>query len=55
MDNKMKLEFYSRPENESFARSAVSAFIAYMDPTIEELTEIKTAVSEAVSNAVIHG
>jgi len=54
MDNKMKLEFYSRPENESFARSAVSAFIALMDPTIEELTEIKTAVSEAVSNAAIH-
>ena len=55
MDNKMRVEFYSRPENESFARGAVSAFIAYTDPTIEELTEIKTAVSEAVSNAVIHG
>jgi stage II sporulation protein AB (anti-sigma F factor) len=55
MDNKMKMEFYSKPENEAFARSAVSAFVAYIDPTIEELTEIKTAVSEAVSNAVIHG
>jgi stage II sporulation protein AB (anti-sigma F factor) len=54
MDNKMKFEFYSRPENESFARTAIAAFVAHMDPTIEELTEIKTAVSEAVSNAVIH-
>lgn len=53
--NKMKLEFESRSENESFARSAVAAFAAQLDPTVEELTEIKTAVSEAVSNAVIHG
>lgn len=52
--NSMKLEFLSRSENESFARVAVSAFIAPLDPTVEELTEIKTAVSEAVSNAVIH-
>ena len=55
MDNKMSLRFNSNPENESFARTAVAAFIAYMDPTVEELTEIKTAVSEAVSNSIIHG
>lgn len=53
--NKMKLEFQSRSANEGFARSAVAAFAAQLDPTVEELTEIKTAVSEAVSNAVIHG
>ena len=52
--NRMKLEFSSRSENESFARIAVAAFIAPLDPTVEELTEIKTAVSEAVSNAIIH-
>jgi anti-sigma F factor len=51
----MKLEFSNRSENESFARAAVSAFAASLDPTVEELTEIKTAVSEAVSNAIIHG
>lgn len=54
LSNSMKLEFLSRSENESFARVAVSAFIAPLDPTVEEITEIKTAVSEAVSNAVIH-
>lgn len=52
--NRMKLEFLNRSENESFARVAVAAFVAPLDPTVEELTEIKTAVSEAVSNAVIH-
>ncbi len=52
--NRMKLEFLSRSENESFARVAVAAFAAPLDPTVEELTEIKTAVSEAVSNAIIH-
>jgi stage II sporulation protein AB (anti-sigma F factor) len=50
----MKLEFLNRSENESFARVAVAAFVTPLDPTVEELTEIKTAVSEAVSNAVIH-
>ena len=50
----MKLEFLNRSENESFARVAVAAFASPLDPTVEELTEIKTAVSEAVSNAVIH-
>ncbi|HML38144.1 MAG TPA: anti-sigma F factor [Bacillota bacterium] len=54
MLNQMKLEFLNRSENESFARVAVAAFVAPLDPTVEELTEIKTAVSEAVSNAVIH-
>lgn len=52
--NRMKLEFLNRSENESFARVAVAAFAAPLDPTVEELTEIKTAVSEAVSNAVIY-
>lgn len=52
--NRMKLEFSNRSENESFARVAVAAFAAPLDPTVEELTEIKTAVSEAVSNAIIH-
>ena len=55
MDNKMRLEFLAKSENEGFARVSVSAFIAQLDPTIEELTDIKTAVSEAVTNAIIHG
>ncbi|WP_035288340.1 anti-sigma F factor [Clostridium sp. KNHs214] len=54
-DNMMKIEFLSRSENESFARVAVSAFVSQLDPTIEELTDIKTAVSEAVTNSIIHG
>lgn len=54
IQNKMKLEFMNRSENESFARVAVSAFVAPLDPTVEELTEIKTAISEAVSNSIIH-
>ncbi len=53
--NEMKLEFLSKSQNESFARSVVAAFVAQLDPTIEELSEIKTAVSEAVTNAIIHG
>lgn len=52
--NYMKLAFQARSENESFARVAVAAFVSPLDPTVEELTEIKTAVSEAVSNAIIH-
>lgn len=55
MENKMKLQFSARAENEAFARSAAAAFVACLDPTIEELTEIKTGVSEAVSNSIIHG
>lgn len=55
IDNEMKLEFLSKSQNESFARSVVAAFAAQLDPTIEELSEIKTAVSEAVTNCIIHG
>ena len=53
--NEMKLEFTSTSENESFARMVVSAFVARLDPTLEELSDVKTAVSEAVTNAIIHG
>ena len=52
--NEMKLEFLSRSVNESLARSSVSQFAAQLDPTLEELGDIKTAVSEAVTNAVVH-
>lgn len=55
MDNMMKIEFLSKSENESFARVAVAAFVSQLDPTIEEITDVKTAVSEAVTNAIIHG
>nr|WP_285853525.1 anti-sigma F factor [Oceanobacillus luteolus] len=51
----MQLEFLSVSENESFARVAVASFIAPLDPTVDEMTEIKTVVSEAVTNAIIHG
>ena len=54
-DNEMKLEFASKSSNEAFARIAVAAFAAQLDPTIEELADIKTAVSEAVTNCIIHG
>jgi len=53
--NEMHLEFKALPENESFARLAVSGFILPLDPTMEELADVKTAVSEAVTNAIIHG
>ena len=52
--NEMKLGFLSRSVNEGFARVAVSAFAAQLDPTVEELGELRTAVSEAVTNAVVH-
>jgi len=55
MNNEMSIEFSSISKNESFARVTVGAFIAQLDPTMEELTEIKTVVSEAVTNAIIHG
>ena len=55
MDNKMRLEFLAKSENEGFARVSVSAFIAQLDPTIEEIADVKTAVSEAVTNSIIHG
>ena len=54
-ENYMILEFPSRSTNEAFARSAVSCFAAQMDPTIEEIGDIRTAVSEAVTNAIVHG
>lgn len=53
--NSMKLQFESRSANEAFARTAVSSFLACLDPNLEELTDIKTAVSEAVTNAIVHG
>ena len=54
-DNEMKLEFLSKSCNEAFARIAVAAFASQLDPTIEEIADIKTAVSEAVTNCIIHG
>lgn len=53
--NEMILEFDSKSENEGFARIVAAAFAAKLDPTIEELADIKTAVSEAVTNCIIHG
>ena len=53
--NEMRLMFLSKSENESFARVTAAAFISPLDPTVSEIVEIKTAVSEAISNAVIHG
>ena len=52
--NEMRLEFPSRSSNEGFARAAVACFAAQMDPTVNELEDIKTAVSEAVTNAIVH-
>ena len=54
MTNSMKLQFESRSCNEGFARTAVAAFAALLDPTYEELSDIKTAVSEAVTNCIVH-
>lgn len=54
-ENEMKLEFLSKSSNEAFARISVAAFAAQLDPTIEEIADIKTAVSEAVTNCIIHG
>ena len=53
--NYITLEFLSRSSNEAFARTAVAGFAAQMDPTLNELEDIKTAVSEAVTNAIVHG
>ena len=53
--NEMKLCFQACSENESFARVAVSGFLTYINPTMEEIEDIRTAVSEAVTNAIIHG
>lgn len=52
--NCMKIEFLSRSVNEGFARTAVAAFVSQLDPTLAELEDIKTAVSEAVTNAIVH-
>ena len=54
-ENYMILEFPSTSSNEAFARSAVACFAAQMDPTLEELGDIRTSVSEAVTNAIVHG
>ena len=55
MKQEMKLEFDSIPSNESFARVVVAAFLTRLNPTMEEIADIKTAISEAVTNAIIHG
>ena len=54
VSNYIKLEFPSKSVNESYARSAVAAFAAQLDPTLEDLGDIRTAVSEAVTNAIVH-
>lgn len=54
-ENKMKLEFLSKSSNEAFARITVATFASQLDPNIEEISDIKTAVSEAVTNSIIHG
>ncbi len=55
MDNFMRVDFLNKTANEGLARMVVSAFISQLDPTIEAVAEIKTAVSEAVTNAIVHG
>lgn len=54
-DNEMKLEFKSKTSNEAFARITVAAFVSQLDITIDDLSDIKTAISEAVTNSIIHG
>lgn len=53
--NEMKVQFLSRSSNEGFARVAVASFISQLDPTLDEISDIKTIVSEAVTNAIVHG
>lgn len=55
MENYMEIKFSAKSENELFARMAASSFITPLNPTLDEITEIKTIVSEAVTNAIIHG
>lgn len=55
MENEVTIEFDALPSNEGFARMAVVAFVTHYNPTVEEVADIKTAVSEAVTNAIIHG
>ena len=54
-ENHVSLEFPSRSANEGFARTAAACFAAQLDPTLEEINDVKTAVSEAVTNAIVHG
>lgn len=54
-DNQMSVEFIAKSENEAFARVAVAAFVSQLDPLVDDISDIKTAVSEAVTNAIIHG
>lgn len=54
LKNEMKLEFLSKSANEAFARIAIAAFFSQLDPTIEELADLKTSISEAVTNCIIH-
>ena len=54
INNQFKIQLCAKSVNESFARVAVGAFVAQLDPTIEEITDIKTAVSEAVTNCIVH-
>ena len=53
--NFMKLSFPSKSANEGFARAAVAAFCAQLDPTVEQINDVKTSVSEAVTNCIVHG
>ncbi len=53
--NETKIQFLSLSANEAFARSVAAAFVSQCDPTVQEISEIKTAVSEAVTNAIVHG
>ncbi len=53
--NEVKVEFLAKSSNEAFARVVAAAFVSQLDPTLEELADVKTAVSEAVTNAIIHG
>lgn len=55
MNNKMKITFLSLSENEAFSRSVIASFLLPLNPTVSEISDIKTAVSEAVTNAVVHG
>ena len=55
LDNSMRMEFDARSENEGLARMAVAAFMTPLDPTVGELSDVKTAVSDAVTNAILHG
>ena len=55
IQNEMRIEFRAISENEAFARTAVAAFVTQLNPTVEEISDIKTAVSEAVTNSIIHG